>query len=340
MLRKSLLYVSPKSLQELIPKNICLDEKKQIVSGDLVDSDGTIYKVRNRIADFLGSDGLADTEKTVCNFYNDRVEDYDRYLHLTFFTHNEDERLAREEFIDLLGIASESKVLEVAAGTGRDSELIARRLGPKAEFYITDIAERMLERCLARLGGSGGPRIEFALCTSARLPFPDNAFDALYSFGGLGEFSDIPGSFKEMVRVVRPGGKIVVGDESMPPWLRQTKFAKILTKTNPQFDAPLPLENLPVEARKVRLQWVIGGVFYLIDFEVGEGEPQGNFDFEIPGIRGGTYRTRYEGQLEGVTQEAKELYMAAAKKSGKSLHRWLDDAVKKLARQELFQNDD
>jgi ubiquinone/menaquinone biosynthesis C-methylase UbiE len=331
----NLIYVSPGSLLPLRVRNRYVDNRKRTLSGEFMADDGKIFPVRNGIVDFLGPSDLSQSESNVCDFYNARAEDYDKFLHLTFYTHNEDETRIRESFIDLLDLKPDSKVLEIAAGTGRDSEIIAGRLGPEAQFYITDIADKMLERCIKRLNHFTELQLEFALCSVSKLPFPDNIFDALYSFGGLGEFSDIPGSLKEMARVVRFGGKIVVGDESMPPWLRQTKFAKILTTTNPQFDAPLPLEHLPVVARKVRLQWVIGGVFYLIDFEVGEGEPQGNFDFEIPGFRGGTYRTRYEGQLEGVTPEAKQLYQAAAKKSGKSLHQWLDEAVKFMAKKEL-----
>ena len=75
-------------------------------------------------------------------------------------------------------------------------------------------------------------------------------FDAVYSFGGLGEFDDIKKSLKEMVRVCKLGGKIVVGDESMPVWLR-ILFCKVLTETNKQFLEDLPLKNIPIEARKV-----------------------------------------------------------------------------------------
>lgn len=296
---------------------------------------GSVFAIRDGIPVFFDESLLPAEDEQVQHFYDERAEAYDQFLHLTFFTHNENERDVREGMIDLLDLSADSRVLEVAAGTGRDSELIANRLGPSGELYVTDISPLMLKRNIGRLGSNKGPGIEHALCNAAHLPFPDNAFDALYSFGGLGEFSDIRGSLKEMARVVRPGGKVVVGDESMPPWLRDTEFARILTATNPQFNVPLPLEHLPVEARNVRLKYVIGGVFYLIDFSVGEGEPSGNFDYEIPGIRGGSYRTRYEGRPEGITPEAKALYEQAAKKSGKSLHRWLDDTVKAAARKEL-----
>jgi SAM-dependent methyltransferase len=167
------------------------------------------------------------------------------------------------------------------------------------------------------------------------LPFPNRYFDAVYSFGGLGEFSDIRRSLSEMVRVSRVGAKIVVGDESMPPWLRETEFAKILVTTNKQFLAPVPLEEMPVQARDVCLRWVIGGVFYLIEFRVAEGEPQGDFDFEIPGIKGGTLRTRYVGQLESVTPETKRLAERAREKKGISMHKWLEDVIRRAAEQDL-----
>jgi hypothetical protein len=183
----------------------------------------------------------------------------------------------------------------------------------------------MLDKCRERLAGVA---TEFCVSNGCYLPYPTEYFDAVYSFGGLGEFSDIKGSLAEMVRVSKIGAKAVVGDESIPPWLRDTKFAKILTMTNKQFEARLPLKDLPIEARDVRLRWVIGGVFYLIDFRVGSGEPTADFDFEIPGVRGGTYRTRYEGQLEGVRPETKQLAEQAAERLGLSRHRWLDAVVR------------
>ena len=76
-------------------------------------------------------------------------------------------------------------------------------------------------------------------------------------------------------------------------------------------------------------------VFYFITFDVGVGEPQANIDFKIPGIRGGTHRTRYYGQIEGVTQETIDLVQRARKKSGKSMHDWLDNTLKDAARKVL-----
>ena len=77
--------------------------------------------------------------------------------------------------------------------------------------------------------------IYFALANAIHLPFPDNHFDALYSFGGLGEFSDPKLFFKEAVRVCKKGAKIVVGDENLPIWQKNTLFGQILSNYNKQF---------------------------------------------------------------------------------------------------------
>jgi SAM-dependent methyltransferase len=189
------------------------------------------------------------------------------------------------------------------------------------------------------LKGANVP-VAYSVSNACYLPYPDQYFDAVYSFGGLGEFSDIKRSLAEMVRVSRIGAKIVVGDENMPPWLRDTEFCRILTTTNKQFLAEVPLAAMPVEARDVCLRWVIGGVFYLIDFRVGEGEPKGDFDFEIPGPRGGTLRTRYLGQLEAVTPETKRLAERAREKRGVSMHKWLDDVVRQAALRDIGQDNE
>jgi ubiquinone/menaquinone biosynthesis C-methylase UbiE len=323
-------YVCPETR---MPLYILRDDKTHAVVR-LETDEGRSYKVAGGIPELTFPKELSGSEGKVKSFYDERVDAYDKYLPLTFKTHNENEEEVRNSFIDRLELKEDSLVLEVACGTGRDSEIIAQRLSEKGEMFMQDISPLMLERCVERLEKYKLEK-EFCLSNAAYLPFPDNYFDALYSFGGLGEFPEIKRSLAEMARVVRVGGKVVVGDESIPPWLRETDFARILTTTNPQFNATVPLEDMPVQAREVCLRWVIGGVFYLIDFRVGEGEPTGNFDFEIPGPRGGTYRTRYEGQLEGVTREAKELASKAVEKKGTSMHKWLDDVVRRAARKDL-----
>lgn len=326
-------FVSPASKEPLEYKGVGA-QSGEILDG-LLHAGHATHEIVDGFPNFVAAEVLSEQTRSVVTFYDGRSETYDQYLHLTFYTHGEDEIAVRNGFIDLLDLRPDSRVLEVAAGSGRDSELIAGRLGPEGKLFLQDISSGMLAKARERMRSCTVPAVSYALANACSLPYPDRSFDCVYSFGGLGEFPDIRAALAEMVRVCKPGGKIVVGDESMPVWLRNTEFAKILCTTNPQFMAPLPLEQMPVEAREVCLRWVIGGVFYLIDFRVGEGAPAGNFDYPIPGPRGGTLRSRYEGQLEGVSTDAKDLAHKAREKRGLSMHAWLDEAVRKAAADDL-----
>ncbi len=289
------------------------------------------YEFRQGIPDFIFPFELNEETEKSKEFYEGRAKQYDDTLHLTFFTHNLDEDQTRNSFIDELRISDNSKVLEVACGTGRDSVLIAERLtGNNSELHVQDIALDMILRCREKLNDYGLKR-SFCLSNASFLPYPDDYFDSCYSFGALGEIPDKKKTLEEMVRVTKPGGRVVFGDESVPVWHRDTKFYEILLKTNPMFKAEIPYHEFPVEARKVKVEWVIGGTFYLVSFEVGVGEPDANFDYTIPGIRGGSYRTRYEGQLEGVTTETKDLAWKAVSKANTNMHDWLNELVKKEA---------
>ena len=145
------------------------------------------------------------------------------------------------------------------------------------------------------------------------MPFPDNFFDAAHHFGGLNVFGDIKRALAELARVVKPGGKILVGDESIAPWLRNTDFGKIVMNANPMYSHQIDMELLPTNAANVKLEWIMKGSFYTIEFTVSESlEPVANFDIPIPGKRGGTFNKRYFGVLEGIDPHIKaKLYSEA-----------------------------
>ena len=327
------VYVDPSTLGSLrLVDPVCNGD--EVVSGKLVADNGNTFPIVNGTPCLVYPFELPASDLEALTQAEMRVDGYDQYLPLTFQTYGEDEPTVRNAMIDKLNLKEGSVVLETSAGTGRDSELLAQRLGPKGKLYYQDIAPKFLAKAIARMK-TAPAHAEPALANGYYLPFKDNTFDAVYHFGGINNFSDIKRAFAEMARVTKPGGKVVVGDEGMPPWLRDTEFAKILINSNPEFSFPLPLDKLPVEARKTRVEWIIGGVFFVVDFEVGVGEPKADFDFPIPGVRGGTHRTRYYGQLEGVTPEVKQLAQQARAKTGKSMHDWLNDVVTAAAKRDL-----
>lgn len=81
---------------------------------------------------------------------------------------------------------------------------------------------------------------------------------------------------------------------------------------------------LPHGADDVQLNYVLGNCFYLIGFTSGKALPYMNIDVPHKGTRGGTARTRYFGQLEGVSGEAKAKLYAKAEELGISAYSLLE----------------
>lgn len=115
-------------------------------------------------------------------------------------------RLANEA-LDLAGIRPGTRFLDVAAGTGGLS-LPAARLG--AEVLATDLSPRMIERLLAGARRAGLGNVEARVMDGHALELEDDAFDVSGSQFGVMLFPDLPRALKEMVRVTKPGGRVLL----------------------------------------------------------------------------------------------------------------------------------
>ena len=333
-MRKKNNFICPKTktpLQLVVKQE---DNNNNIISGELISENSLKFDIVSGIPNLIYPKILFEEDKNMKKWYEDNADVYDKYLPLTFKTFNENESKIREKLVDLLEIKPNYKILETGAGTGRDSVLIANKLDKTGEFHVHDICYDILEKSFDKLE-KYDVLITYCLSNASYLPYPDDYFDAYYHFGGLNTFSEKSKAFSEINRVVKTGGKVVVGDENMPIWLRDTEFGKILMNSNPHYKYELPLKHIHYSSRDVKIKWIIGGVFYCISYVVGEGEPYADLDFEIPGSRGGTHRTRYYGHIEGASNQAVRLAHQARKKSGKSMHKWLDDVIKDAAKKEL-----
>ena len=312
----------------------------ELNQGELFSEGGYHYPVRQGIPVFLPSTMLTETEQeTQAEYDASASQKYDAAVDWQFRSFYENEDEVREHLIDQLHLFPGARVLEIGSGTGRDSFRIARRLGAEGHFFVQDLSEQMVLKTRERLedenGKGGAPRIDYFVSTARFLPFPDGFFDAVFHFGGFNNFSEPKQTLAEMTRVVKKDGHVVFGDEALPPWLEGTEFGEMIVTNNPLFKHKVPLECLPEAARQVTLRFVWGGCFYLIDYKVGQGPPPVDMDLPHKGWRGGTMRTRYYGKLEGVTPEAREMAIEAAKARGISVHEWLDSLVRSAATSDL-----
>lgn len=329
-------YCCPKCKSHLTLK-IKSAKDNLVIEGELSDDAGHSYPIIKGIPHFFDPIWFKKSEKEVIKSYNTNALSYDYGIEFFFKTLKVDETKLRKQITGMLEFSSTGKVLEIACGTGKDSEFLDRRINEGGKLYLQDASLPMIELCHSKLSKTKN-RVEFALTHSEYLPFDDKVFDAVFHFGGINEFANINKTIEEMTRITKIGGKVVIGDESLSPWLRDTLFGKLLTNSNPLFKHNVPLEHLPNNAKEVQINWIAEGTFYVIKYTVGKDLPYLDTDTEFPGYRGGTYRTRYYGKLEGVTEETKELASRANKKSGKSFHKWLDSIISDAAKKELGLN--
>jgi demethylmenaquinone methyltransferase/2-methoxy-6-polyprenyl-1,4-benzoquinol methylase len=119
----------------------------------------------------------------------------------------------RRRAADLAGLEPGGRALDVATGTGDLAIELSSRVGPTGEVVAVDFSERMLE--LARDKTAGLP-IRFDVANALSLPFGDDEFDAATVGFGARNFSDLDRGLEEMVRVVRPGGRVVVLEITTP----------------------------------------------------------------------------------------------------------------------------
>ena len=199
---------------------------------------------------------------------------------------------------------------------------MAQRLGSNGKLYLQEISPSLIKIAVKATSAIHFRRI--FLANGSYLPFPDNFFDAAHHFGGINTFSEITRCLSELARVVKPGGKVVIGDEGLAPWLRDTEMGRIMTNSNPLLKCEPPLQSLPATATEVQLEYIMMGAFYVIEFRVAAAPPQPDYHMQIPSARGGSHWTRYYGQLEGVSDEAKRLAHEARAKAGLSMHDWLE----------------
>jgi demethylmenaquinone methyltransferase/2-methoxy-6-polyprenyl-1,4-benzoquinol methylase len=129
----------------------------------------------------------------------------------------------RRRAADLAAVGPGGRVLDVATGTGDLALELARRVSPGGTVIGADFAERMLSLAAAKASAATAAgtvpsdvTLRFEPANALELPYADGEFDAATVGFGARNFSDLGRGLAEMVRVVRPGGRIVVLEITTP----------------------------------------------------------------------------------------------------------------------------
>ncbi|TSA48846.1 MAG: bifunctional demethylmenaquinone methyltransferase/2-methoxy-6-polyprenyl-1,4-benzoquinol methylase UbiE [Nitrosomonadales bacterium] len=134
-------------------------------------------------------------------------------------------RLWKRFTVETSGVRPGQRVLDVAGGSGDLSRLFAKKVGPSGQVVLTDINASMLSVGRDRLIDDGLP-VPALLGDAEKLPFVSDYFDCVSVAFGLRNMTHKDIALKEMLRVLRPGGKLLV-----------LEFSQVWKPLQPVYDA-------------------------------------------------------------------------------------------------------
>ncbi|MEE9927027.1 bifunctional demethylmenaquinone methyltransferase/2-methoxy-6-polyprenyl-1,4-benzoquinol methylase UbiE [Microvirgula aerodenitrificans] len=147
-------------------------------------------------------------------------------------------RIWKHFTLNTAGLRPGQKVLDIAGGTGDLARGWAKRVGKQGEVWLTDINSSMLTVGRDRLLDEGTV-LPVALADAEKLPFPDNYFDLVSVAFGLRNMTHKDLALAEMLRVLKPGGKLLV-----------LEFSRIWSPLKPVYDL-YSLKALPIMGKLI-----------------------------------------------------------------------------------------
>ena len=120
--------------------------------------------------------------------------------------------ITRERLREVLGPEPGERVLEVGPGTGYYTLDMAEWVGPDGTVEVLDVQQEMLDHTMGRAAERGIENIKPILGDATEMPYEDGGFDAAYLVTVLGEVPDQDAAMRELARVLKPGGRLVVGE--------------------------------------------------------------------------------------------------------------------------------
>jgi len=167
-----------------------------------------------------------------------------------------------------LGLKPGDRVLYTSIGTGLDLPFLAERVPLEAiELVGLDLSLEMLRKCQRKLRAFEKTSL-LVQANAERLPFADGVFDVVLHVGGINQFDRPAVAVQEMIRVAKPGVRIVIADETkgtVKSQYQKLPFTRSIYKDMPtDFD---PRDWIPAGIGEVVYQEVAKGRMYFLTFK-------------------------------------------------------------------------
>ena len=212
---------------------------------------------KNGYPDFLGDKEIihkSKWEKTIRNLY---AKFYTASTDFMFFFLG-GARNAREEVLNLLELKDNSTILETGMGPGDNFPLIISK-ARNIKIFAIDIQRQMLIHSLRNIR-KWNIDAELFRADAEDLPFRDEMFDVVFHLGAFNLFPDKKKALDEMIRVAKPGARIVIADESE----KGNKIFNMITGTKIEF--VLPVDLVPENMQDLIVRTIWKGYGYVIAF--------------------------------------------------------------------------
>ncbi len=230
---------------------------------------GVDYPVRQGIPHFIDQSALTGLNRRFSRLYDWFSWFYRLFSKVAFAYIGMPEETARRELLDRLEPRG-GRVLEVSVGPGVNLPTLVGR-PDVGEVHGLDISLGQLRRCQSYVKSKGWT-VPLSLGNAEELPYQDASFDAVFHIGGINFFDDKAKAIAEMVRVAKPGSRIVICDEN-------ERGARAYERTLPGFkrsfrgvrqEVAAPVDAVPPGMQELRVFDVWKGWMYCLEFRKPE----------------------------------------------------------------------
>jgi ubiquinone/menaquinone biosynthesis C-methylase UbiE/uncharacterized protein YbaR (Trm112 family) len=225
----------------------------------------SLYPIEAGIPHFIRPDSLTGSNLRFSRLYNWFSWIYRAFSKIAFAYIGMDEETARREVTDRLDPRG-GRVLEVSVGPGVNLPYLINR-PDVGEVFGLDISIGQLQRCQSYVAKKGWD-VDLFLGNGEQLPFRDESFEGVFHVGGINFFNDKKSAIDEMIRVAKPGARILIADETEKGARGYEKFIPGFRKSfgSHRKEIVAPIDLVPDEMCGKQVFDVWKGWLYCIEF--------------------------------------------------------------------------
>lgn len=242
-----------------------LDE--EIDNGQIMCEKGHTWDINNRIPSLVYPQIREEDAKWIAEYdemaesYDEMVKQYDDWLGINMM-------MERANFNQFVPIEGPVRIIDISIGTAANFmalyDSFKKQMG-RFNLHGMDLSIGMLEVSQRKIAEMDFD-VSLTYGSVFNPPYQSNFFDIVLHTGGINTFSDIHGALKEMLRLVKPSGVVIIVDEGLSPRMRKTDKGREIIKANKLFEARPPLQFLPKKAQNLEVSYVMNETFYQMTF--------------------------------------------------------------------------